>query len=61
MIGVVVDRNDCVVVCVVTGYIPKFKPIKFPNVCDKIFNCGVVANNGKFHVDPTFEYPRTND
>ena len=43
MIGVVVDKYDCVVVCVVTGYIPKFKPIKFPKVWLTIFNCGVVA------------------
>ena len=32
IIGVVVDKKLCVLFCVVTGYIPKFNPIKLPNV-----------------------------
>ena len=47
MIGVVVDKYDCVVACTVTGYVPKFKPIKFPKVWLTIFNCGVVEIIGK--------------
>ena len=60
MIGVVVDRKDWVIICGVNGYRPNVNPIKFPKDCDTMFSCGVVGANGKFQVDPTFEYPRIN-